>query len=112
MPEFKAFLTRSKELLSFHVSRRLGYAQNVYIKDALPVNLLVEAAPYLGKGLLATVCWYGQQFSPVLAGRDPTWGAAFSISHEYQATYHEEFNPDPVTPRHFLFSFWSVGAKV
>ena len=66
MPEFKVLLTRPEGLLSFRVRRRLGYA---CIKDALPVNLLVEATPYLGKGLPADGLLVTDLDSPVSAGR-------------------------------------------
>ena len=68
MPEFKVLLTRPEGLLSFRVSRRLGYAQNACIRDTLPVNLLVEATPYLAKGLPADGLLVTDLDSPVSDG--------------------------------------------
>ena len=83
MAEFKVVLTRPEGLLSFRVSRRLGYAWNACIKDALPVNLLVEPTPYLGKGLPAD----GLMVTDLDTARSrpvalPTWVKTSSISRE------------------------------
>ena len=45
VPEFKVPLTRSEKLLGFHVSRHPGYAQNLCIKDALPVAYWWKCLP-------------------------------------------------------------------
>ena len=76
-------LTRPEGLLSFRVSRRLGYALNACIRDVLPVNLLVEATPSLGKGLPAD----GLLVTDLDTARSqpvalPTWVTTSSISRE------------------------------
>ena len=83
VPEFNVLLTLPEGLLSFRVSRRLGYAQNACIKNTLPVNLLVEANPYLGKGLpadgLLVTDLDTARSQPVVL---PTWVTTYSISRE------------------------------
>ena len=61
--------------------------------------LMLEATHYLEKGLPANTRLVQTSMKPSLGWLKPYIGSDLLVSHEYQATYHGEANPDQNTPK-------------